>query len=982
MKKQRSERLDAFVCEALHVLDLKVAQRVNRLGGYGPHSEVIYEGHPFGCPSVLVDSRDGATVTFMSNGSVGFTVKPPDGREIRVLESHFDPVEKRECGTPSGNVWLQLRRGQRRWTASLINPNINIACPAIKIRVVKLGDPERAMWFCAWFQPAAGVRVATAVKLSLRNTAQGPILLREILVRNLGRKPLNGTLWTQYFLHGTQRFVYNKALWYDAGCPVSLADTVMTARVPYSDAIQIKHLHNEPLNLRPSDATCDYATFHGDTSDYAVLPAAVRRGAMLKGGAGRRINRFSTAAIAANRFDLKLNAGGEAALRQSLLYVTDPAVCADFRRLSDYRDPSYKAMTVAFGKACRALLRRTGKLAVESPSTTAGKEAWPFFEVQFPAERTVSEYANSVWTGVKELYENCRAHGARLADGIELGTRDRGQDMWPMIKEDPARVRADLLHALSFMYQTQAGAFPADRPLTLREKLHGMFPRQYPSQWNDRNQEIRNDNRPYADSPLWLVTALLMYVRETGDISLLAEKVKTVSLTVPDTPESSGLAGCDTTLAIAEVVREVLACFERHAGDSPYGLVQILYGDWCDPVDMFGTSEVGNAATRGRGRGAQVRLSAHVFLTVVAAIDTLASRRVADTLTQHGIVVDLARLQAFADRLRRSIVKVAWEDTAARGFPAGFLSCIHELNADGTTPDYAAGEIGYTLGSMLGRDFDGIKRRDLLVQAFALEMLLTKRPYLSVAPEADAIVAKMLRTVDRLFYDDKLGLVMFTKPIANNRESIAKCGRMGVLPPGTAENGEYHHCQVMMHCHRLSSPGSADTVWRQFKPMMSALRDDSIAGPFETPSTSYVSDKDDPHFGKGMYFGLSGSVDWIVELFHKIVGLTLALHDPARPALRVEPNLPAALEHTLTFRRVLHAATGPGVFRRIPLRIEIGREGDGKQLLGEIITINGERREKAEIESVVGLDRIDITIVYRFGAKNERTGITGRRAAF
>ena len=963
------ETHDVFLAEASRVLELPVAFRVNCLGGYGPDSEVVYERHPFGCPSVLVDSRLGATATFMSNGSVGFSVKMPDGRDVRVLDGHFDPVEKRECGVPSGNVWLQLQRGKQRCTASLINPNNHLNCPAESIRVIKLGDPNRAMWYCAWFAPVTGARVATAVKLSLRITSRGPALLREILVRNLGRKPVTGMLWTQYFLHGTQRFVYNKELWYDAGYPVSLSDTVMTARVPYSDDVQIKRLHSEPNHLRPLDATCDYATFQGNTADYALMPAAVRQGAMLKGGAGRRINRFSTAAIAANQFGLTLTAGDSATLRQSLLYVTDPVACDDFRRLSGYREPTYKAMAVAFNRACRVLLRQTDIRAETDIATAAPDKGWPSFEVQFPAEPAVSEYANSVWTGVKELYENCRAHGVRLADGIELGTRDRGQDMWPMIKEEPGRVRADLVHALSFMYVTHPGEFPKNRPLTLREKLHGMFPRQYPSRWNDRTAEVRNDNRPYTDSPLWLINSLLMYVRETGDTSILFETVPTVTLTSPDTPETSGLVGNGKTLRVAEVVREILACFERHVDDSPYGLAQILYGDWCDPVDMFGTSQVEDASTRGRGRGVQVRLSGHLFLTLVETIDTFASRRVAAALARQDVAVDIARLQAFADRLRRNIVAVAWEDEGTKGFPAAFLNCIHELKIDGNPPNYRKGEIGYTLGSFKGRDFDGINRRELGGQAYALEMLITQRPYLRAIPGADAMVARLLRTVDKLFYDPKLGLVMFTKPIANNAQSVATCGRMGVVPSGTAENGEYHHCQVMMHRFRLSVPGQADVVWKQFKPMMSALRDETIAGPFESPTTSYVSDKDDPHFGKGMYFGLSGSVDWIVEVFHKIAGVTLALHDPDQPALCVEPNLPAALDHTLTFRRTVHVATGPGAYRPIPLQVEIAREGRGKSLREQVVTINGERVEKAEVATLDTLDRIDVKIVRRFGAE-------------
>lgn len=965
MKKQQN----AFLDEAAHVLALNVSHRVNCLGGYGPHSEVIYEGHPANCPSVLVDSRDGATATFMSNGSVGFSVKVPGGMEVRVLDNHFEPVEKREVGTPSGNVWIDLKLGTRHAIASLINPACNSGLPADSIRIVKLGDPDRAMWFCAWFKPAPGIQIETAVKMSMRISSQGPILVREIAVRNSGKKAIVGGLWTNYFLHGTQRFVYNKDLWYDAGCPVSLTDTVMTARVPYSDIIQIKQLHNKPANLKSVDATCDYATFVGSTAAYALLPEAIQRGAMIPGGAGRKVNRFSTAAIAANQFALNLKPAGAATLAQSLLYVTEPKTCAAFRRDASFADPSYKAMVVSFRKACVGLLKKTrDEVDVRVSKKSVAVHQWPAFEVQFPTDRTVSEYVNSVWTGVKELYENCRAHGARLADGIELGTRDRGQDMWPKIKEEPARVRTDLLHALSFMYITHEGPFPSDRPLTLREKLHGMFPRQFPSHWSKRENEVRNDNRPYTDSPLWLLNSLCMYIRETGDTSILFERVKTISLTTPDTPETSGIVGNEKSYLVVEVLREILACFERHADDSPYGIAQILYGDWCDPIDMFGTSEVGNVKTRGRGRGVQVRLSGHLFATLVESIDMLASRRVSGLLSEKGVAIDIARLQSFADRLRKNIVKVGWEDTGARGFHAGFLNCIHELTREGRTPDYARGEIGYTLGSMTGKDFDGIKRRELVGQAYALHMLLTQRSYLSPVEGGDAIIKKLLETVDVCFYDKKIGLLMFTRPVANNEQAVSLCGRMGVVPSGTAENGEYHHGQVMMHRFRQDLPESADIVWKQFKPMMSALRDESIAGPFETPCTSYVSDKDDPHFGKAMYFGLSGSVDWIVEVIHRVVGLSLNLHDPDQPAVSVEPNLPAALDHTLTFRRIVHVATGAGEFRKVPLQIAIRRQGKGKTVVGREIKINGAPASKAEIASLDTLDRVDIEIVYLFGS--------------
>ncbi|MEI6165863.1 MAG: hypothetical protein WCS52_01580 [bacterium] len=947
--------------QAEHILAIQPAFRVNRLGGYGDGGEVIYNAHPCGCPSILVDTQGPSTATFMSNGSVGFEIKLPDGMEIKVLESHFDPVEKRETGVPSGNVWLSFLAGGKRQTVSLINPHSANDCTPTWIKVVKLAAPERSMWFASEFRPAPGIRLATAVRLMLRETDQGPALVRDIYVKNLGRTTVTGDLWTYYGLHGTQRFAYNKEIWYDCGYPATLTELVMTARVPYSDIIQIKRLTSEPVRFTPLDATCDYSTFVGNTAASAQLPQAVRQGHMLKGGAGREINRFSTAAIGANQFGFTLPGSTSATLRQSLLYVTDKGVCDTFRAEAGHREPTYAAMAKAFEKASSTLLKNTSTTLKPSGVLSEGKP-WPFFEVQFPAERAVSEYANSVWTGVMELYENCRAHGAKLADGIELGTRDRGQDMWPKMKEDPGRIRTDLIYALSFMYRTVEAPLSNARPLTLQEKLHGMFPRQYPSRWNDRTREVKNDNRPYTDSPLWLVNSLNMYVRETGDITPLLEQVGTIHLTDPDHPETSGILGGNTRLSIAEVVQEIFTCFERHVVDSPYGMAQILYGDWCDPIDMFGTSVVGDARTRGQGRGVQTRLSAHVFLALVETIDLFASRQVRDALTRAGIPLDILRMKTFADRLRQNIVKVAWEDGPAR-FPAGFLNCIHELTVDGSRPDYARGGKGYTLGSLKGTDFDGIKRRELNCQAYALEMLTISRPWLTGIPEAPRMITRMLHTVDTLFYDQRLGLVMYTKPIANNAQSIALAGRMGMLPVGTAENGEYHHCQVMMHRFRLSLLGQADTVWEQFKPMMSALRDEHLCGPFETPSTSYVSDKDDPHFGKGMYFGLSGSVDWIVEVFHKIAGLTFQLHNPTEPAIRIEPNLPAALKGEMTLRRIIHLAKEGGGYRQIPLCVKITTKGQGIQKRQASFRLNGHPLPKPEITNLDSYTRLEIEII-------------------
>ena len=977
-----------FAAQAERVLALEVEHRVSRLGGYGPAGEVIYEGHPPGCPSVLVTNLPGAKATFQSNGSAGFEVRLPEGLEVRVLDSHFDTTEKRETGAPSANLWLDLGEvaGCRR-IAALVNPRGGTNCEPASLRVVKLGDPGRCMWYAASFRPAPGVAFTSAVKLSFVAAAGGPALLREVYVRNDGRRPLRGRLWSFFNLHGTQRFVYNKEIWYDSGLPVTPNDIVASATVPYSDIVQIKRLSSVPgPGVRPIEATCDYSAFVGDSAALSLLPEAVRRGELLP-GAGRKLNRFSIGTIAAGAFDLRLAPKRAGVLQQSLLYVTDPRIQEAFRRKSGCRFPDYPRVAAAFTAAAKEVVRRTPdarRTAAAAAAELAAPRA-PAFAIEFPAQRIVSEYAKSVWIGVEELYENCRAHGARLAEGIELGTRDRAQDMWPKMKADPGRVRADLVHAMGFMYVTE-GAGRASQPMTLVEKLHGMFPRQYPSRWDDRSKEVKNDNRPYMDSPLWFLNALAMYVRETGDCSVLAERVGTVRLTDPEHPERSGMVGAERTQTVAEAAVEVLECFGRHVADSPYGLAQIMYGDWCDPIDMFGTSKIGDAATRGRGRGAQVRLSAHLFECLVEIVDLLETPRAARTLSQAGqdFSARLSALKKLAGELRRNIVRVAWEpaakkapsssaraseDSEAKGrrSPGGFVNCIHELRRDGSRPDYARGETGYTLGSMSGRDFDGARRRELVGQAYCLKMLRTERPWLAPVEGSERIVAELLAGVDEALFDDRLGLRLFGPPMANNRQALDLVGRMGVLPAGCAENGEYHHGQVMMHRNRIGIAGQTGRAWEQFKRMISAMRDETLAGPFETPATSYASDPADPHYGKGMYFGLSGSTDWIVELFQRVAGVELNLHDERVPALRVRPCLPAALEGRLSFRRIVHLALPGGGYRRIPFSLEVATRGSGPKALGSEVTVNGRRVPAAEVRDLAGLERVEMTVTFLRG---------------
>ncbi|MFH0939314.1 MAG: hypothetical protein V1899_08545 [Planctomycetota bacterium] len=963
-----SQAAQSLITFAEKLRALPVAHRVNALGGYGSSGEVIYDCPPPNCPSVLVENYKDANFTAMSNGSVEFLVKNQRGMEIEVLRGSFDPVAKQETGVLASNVWVEMNHRETSRFASVVNPRIGQGLTPSRTRIVKLSAPNKAMWFLTEFRPMPGVWLFSAVRYALAYIAAGPVLCRDIVVKNFGTKKFDAHIWTYFDLHGTQKYAYDKPIWFDSGLPVNLTETVVSETTPWCDYIQIKRVSTQLVRAQAVAATCDYADFVGDSSATALLPETVKRGRFLTENTGKKWNRFITPTIAANQFAVSLQPGGTAAICQTLLYITNEQLITQFRKTSCSNTPSYEAMEARYRCAAERLIRATHS-AGEIPrraDNNAGQKAFPFFELRLPHQPIVAMYANSSWDGVDQIYENCRSHGAKLADGIEVGTRDRGQDMWPKMKENPGRVRDDLTHAFSFMYRTCSPPPQAGRnPLTLVQKLHGMFPRQYPSVWRDRSTKVANDNRPYADSPLWLINSLIMYLRETGDAAILDEKVKTIRLTLPEQPDKSQIAGCDTTYPILTVVFEIFACFERHIADSPFGLPQILGGDWCDPVDMFGTSRVGDFDTLGHGRGTQIRLAGHLFETIIQVIDLCQASAVQSRVKKLKLESQLSRLPMMADRLRQNALKFAWEDGRAN-FAAGFIDSIHELKANSRRPRYAQGEIGYAFGSMKG-DVDGRKRRVLPSNAYGLRFLSLQRDYLTPVKGAAEMIKKLLHAVDRIFFDPSIGLMLFSTPCANTERNGRLIGRINTLPPGCSENGEYHHGQMFMHAFRLLVPGEADTVWRQFKPMLSAMRDEKLGGPFESAACSYQTEKQDPHFGQGMYFGLSGTVDWMIEFFQSLVGLELNLIDPRQPAVRLQPRLPKELGDTLTFKRIIHVSQQSGGYRQIPLTLDFSREGQGSVLRETRTRINGLRAPAPEVRDLKRYKSLHIEVTRVYG---------------
>ena len=944
-----------FRNEARKILDLKIAYRVNANGGYGPNKEVIYESHPFGSPAILTDKKGNATASFYSNGSIDFGVKVKNFSEVKILDSNFDKMDKREINVPSHNVWIEID-GK---ISSLINSEVGFFLKPGEIKIVKINQPNQEMWYCSKFY-SEDFNIETAVKVSLSNNEFGPILKREIYVGNNNGKKLEGNVWLFFNLPSEMENTWDRDIWYNRGIPLDDDNNIVIAStVPHKKSLQIKQIHSTYYgDIQFVEATCDYLSFIGHSAASSFLPMAVQQGTILRRGARSRMNRFSSPTIAANHYKIDIAQKSYCVIQQNLLYVVHEEIINEFRDIIQSDSVNFNEVEKSFIQASKLLVNKIGVdlFTNRNINSNISLDNKFMLKLKLPSNPELEVFFDSICKNILHLYN--RSYGRKIADGTEIGMRDKAQDMWPMIKENPSIVRKDLIHKFSMMYTVPEFSNSTTTPMTLTEKLHGMFPRQYPSKWTDRTKKIKNDNRPFSDSALWPIETLFKYIKETGDYTILKEEISTSTLTDFEDPVNAEMVGVKNKLIIFEIINEIFNSYIRHIKDSPYGMAQILYGDWADPIEMIGTSIPGDTTSRGKGRGTSIRLSAHLFIVMIMYLDFLQDDRTKELFYDYNLENRISKLSKVANNLRKNTIFFGWEETKQSN-TTGFISFIHEFKIDGTLPDYKNGEIGYTIGSMCNKDFDRINRRELLANAFGLEMLMIEKDYLESVENKEKKIKSIIEMTDNLLSDEILGVKLFSYSIANNENAIKYCGRIGMIGPGCSENGEYHHAASMMQYFRFGIPGQVNFAWKYYKPLLSVYRNEYLNGPFDSFANSYVSDPEDPHFSAGMIFGFSGTLDWAIEIIERIIGLELNLYSSNLPDVIINPKIPDELNNSLEFTMIIHLFIDEE-FSRIPIRIKV-EKCKGNSQCG--IWINDKKVQKAVINDIKKMEMIDVLFI-------------------
>jgi len=209
--------------------------------------------------------------------------------------------------------------------------------------------------------------------------------------------------------------------------------------------------------------------------------------------------------------------------------------------------------------------------------------------------------------------------------GHLIGFRDVLQDAWGYTLIDPDQSRLELLEALSHM------------------KIDGTCPRQY-SRVDDEM-----DWRRYMDSGVWMPRALTGYIKETGNIKFLEEKIVWF--------DSKNEA------TVEEHLWSAIELLYRQRGR--YGLCLVRDGDW-------------NDALEGVGAGGQA-VSAWLTIALYEALETLIP------LYEHlGRADKVSLLRQWADELKKCVNENAWDgDWYVYGYTDSGDPIGSHVNAEG-----------------------------------------------------------------------------------------------------------------------------------------------------------------------------------------------------------------------------------------------------------------------------------------------------------
>jgi cellobiose phosphorylase len=205
--------------------------------------------------------------------------------------------------------------------------------------------------------------------------------------------------------------------------------------------------------------------------------------------------------------------------------------------------------------------------------------------------------------------------------GRGMGFRDSNQDLLGFVHMVPERARVRILDLAATQFE-DGGAYHQYQPLTKRG-----------------NDAVGSN---FNDDPLWLVLAVVAYLKETGDLDILDEPVP-----------FDNRPGSEKSL-VEHLRRSMQYTLERLG---PHGLPLIGRADWNDCLNLNTFSEEpGESFQTTTNKDGKVAES--VF---IAGLFVLAAREMAELAQIRGLAGESAEYREAADQMEATTLKHGWD---------------------------------------------------------------------------------------------------------------------------------------------------------------------------------------------------------------------------------------------------------------------------------------------------------------------------------
>jgi len=187
------------------------------------------------------------------------------------------------------------------------------------------------------------------------------------------------------------------------------------------------------------------------------------------------------------------------------------------------------------------------------------------------------------WSRYLSLYQ------LGLGGSRGIGFRDSAQDLLSVMAAEPGEAR-DLMRKLLSVQRRSGSAMHQFNPLTMEASV---------------GDSAERPDRPhyYSDDHLWIVLAVTSYLKETGDFSLLRERLPFYEADPGGGPQESG--------TVLEHLQRALAFTQTNVGK--HGLPLLGFADWNDTVNLAeGAESVFTAELYGAALREMIDLAGHL----------------------------------------------------------------------------------------------------------------------------------------------------------------------------------------------------------------------------------------------------------------------------------------------------------------------------------------------------------------------------------